>query len=193
MCALLRAGAPQVTHLRSHERLEAESASLVLVPQVTSLDWLEGALPPIRRALDANGRLAVCIDPLPTVQNRAVHTVAEATCGRVPVIAGCRSDRMADCGLGVLDGQRCGAAQYADHGQRFRVIGPQPNPAIAPRGGDEVAVRLAGRREAAIGPSILRSAPGDARRAAVPCCDSRHSRHCPDAAARWRGPGPVRP
>ncbi|HME20124.1 MAG TPA: hypothetical protein VKI44_01955 [Acetobacteraceae bacterium] len=129
-----------MTHLRSHERLEAESASLVLVPQVTSLDWLEGALPPIRRALDANGRLAVCIDPLPTVQNRAVHTVAEATCGRVPVIAGCRSDRMADCGLGVLDGQRCGAAQYADHGQRFRVIGPQPNPAIAPRGGDEVAV-----------------------------------------------------
>jgi hypothetical protein len=49
MCALLRAGAPQVTHLRSHERLEAESASLVIVPQVATLDWLEGALSPIRR------------------------------------------------------------------------------------------------------------------------------------------------
>jgi hypothetical protein len=33
MCALLRAGAPQVTHLRSHERLEADSASLVIVPR----------------------------------------------------------------------------------------------------------------------------------------------------------------
>ena len=70
MCALLRAGAPQVTHLRSHERLEADSASLVIVPHVPSLDWLEGVLSPIRRALVANGRLAVCVDPLPTTQNR---------------------------------------------------------------------------------------------------------------------------
>ena len=70
MCALLRAGAPQVTHLRSHERLEADSASLVIVPHVPSLDWLEGALPSIRRALIANGRLVVCVDPLPTTQNR---------------------------------------------------------------------------------------------------------------------------
>ena len=38
MCALMRAGAPQVTHLLTHERLEAESASLVIVPQMTSLD-----------------------------------------------------------------------------------------------------------------------------------------------------------
>jgi hypothetical protein len=70
MCALLRAGAPQVTHLRSHERLEAESASLVIVPLVPTLDWLEGALSPIRRALVANGRLTICVDPLPTLQNR---------------------------------------------------------------------------------------------------------------------------
>ena len=70
MCALLRAGAPQVTHLRSHERLEADSASLVIVPHVPSLDWLEVALPPIRRALFANGRLAVCVDPLPATQDR---------------------------------------------------------------------------------------------------------------------------
>ena len=72
MCALLRAGAPRVTHLRSHERLEADSASLVIVPHVPSLDWLEGALSPIRRALFANGRLAVCVDPLPMTQTR-VH------------------------------------------------------------------------------------------------------------------------
>jgi hypothetical protein len=70
MCALLRAGAPQVTHLRSHERLEADSASLVIVPHVPSLDWLEGALSPVRRALFTNGRLAVCVDPLPSTQNR---------------------------------------------------------------------------------------------------------------------------
>jgi Dihydrodipicolinate synthetase family len=62
MCALLRAGAPQVTHLRSHERLEAGIASLVIVPHVPSVDWLEAALPPIRRTLLANGRLAVCVD-----------------------------------------------------------------------------------------------------------------------------------
>ena len=57
MCALLRAGAAHVTHLCSHERLEAGSASLVIVPHVPSLDWLATALPSIRRALTANGRL----------------------------------------------------------------------------------------------------------------------------------------
>ena len=72
MCALLRAGAPRVTHLRSHERLEADSASLVIVPHVPSLDWLESALSPIRHALFANGHLAVCVDPLPMTQAR-VH------------------------------------------------------------------------------------------------------------------------
>jgi hypothetical protein len=61
MCALLRAGAAQVTHLRSHERPEAQSASLAVVPQVPSLDWLASALPSIRRALIANGRLVVSI------------------------------------------------------------------------------------------------------------------------------------
>jgi hypothetical protein len=73
MCALLRAGAPQVTHFRSYERLEADSTSLVIVPHVPSLDWLEGALSPIRRALFANGRLAVCVDPLPNTQNRVAR------------------------------------------------------------------------------------------------------------------------
>jgi hypothetical protein len=77
MCALLRAGAPQVTHLRSHEWLEANSASLVIVPHVFSLDWLESALSPIRRALIANGRLAVCIDPLPAMQTRVRHMLTQ--------------------------------------------------------------------------------------------------------------------
>ena len=57
MCALLRAGAAQVTHLCSHERPEADSASLVLVPHVASLDWLASTLPSIRRTLMANGRV----------------------------------------------------------------------------------------------------------------------------------------
>src|SRR5271166_4024344 len=75
MCALLRAGAPQVTHVCSYERLETGSASLVLVPHVPSLDCLESALSLIRRALLANGRLAVCIDSLPTTQNRVRRMV----------------------------------------------------------------------------------------------------------------------
>ena len=69
MCALLRAGAPQVTHLCSLERPEADSASLVIVPHVPSLDWLASALPRIRRALMVNGRVAVCVDNLPTAVN----------------------------------------------------------------------------------------------------------------------------
>jgi hypothetical protein len=69
MCALLRAGAPQVTHLCTHERLEAGSASLVIVPRMTSLDWLATALSSIRRALGPSGRLAICVDPLPATQN----------------------------------------------------------------------------------------------------------------------------
>ncbi len=61
MCALIRAGAAQVTHLRSHDRPEAESASLAIVPHVPSLDWLARALPSLRRALIANGRLVVAV------------------------------------------------------------------------------------------------------------------------------------
>jgi len=61
MCALLRAGAAQVTHLSSHERPEPDSASLAIVPHLPSLDWLASALPSIRRALHANGRLVVCL------------------------------------------------------------------------------------------------------------------------------------
>lgn len=59
MCALLRAGARNVMHLRSHERPEADSADLVIVAEVPSLDWLATALPSIRRALTGNARVIV--------------------------------------------------------------------------------------------------------------------------------------
>jgi hypothetical protein len=59
MCALLRAGAANVTHLRAYDRPEADSASLVIVPRVNSLDWLATVLPSIRRALTATGRIVL--------------------------------------------------------------------------------------------------------------------------------------
>ena len=67
MCALLRAGAPNVIHLCSHERLEAES-SLVVIPNLPSLGWLHAALPALRRALSTNGRIVLCTDSLPSMQ-----------------------------------------------------------------------------------------------------------------------------
>jgi hypothetical protein len=70
MCALLRAGARKVTHYRSQERLEARSASLIIVPRTASIPWLHSALPSIRRALITNGRLVVVADPIPSTQNR---------------------------------------------------------------------------------------------------------------------------
>lgn len=68
MCALLRAGATNVTHLRTHERPEADSASLVIVPRVPSLDWLATTLPSARRALTAHGRLVIHAGSQPTTQ-----------------------------------------------------------------------------------------------------------------------------
>ena len=70
MCALLHAGATNVTHLRAHERPEAESASLVIVPHVPSVDWLATALPSIRRALTADGRVVVYAGGRPTTQTQ---------------------------------------------------------------------------------------------------------------------------
>ena len=75
MCALLRAGAPRVTHLCSHERLETASASLVIVPRASSVEWLEAALPRIRHALIANGCLALFVDPLAETRNRVERTL----------------------------------------------------------------------------------------------------------------------
>jgi hypothetical protein len=70
MCALLRAGAPHVTHLRSPEHVESGSVGLLIIPQLPSLEWLHSAVGPILRALTANGRLVLCIDPLPSMQSR---------------------------------------------------------------------------------------------------------------------------
>jgi hypothetical protein len=69
MCALLRAGAMQVTHLCAHERLEAGIYSLAIVPSVVSLEWLSSNLPSIRRALVANGRVAVSLPTQSTTLN----------------------------------------------------------------------------------------------------------------------------
>jgi hypothetical protein len=68
MCALLRAGAPHVSHLRNPERLEADSASLVIVPHVRSVDWLAGVLVrihtenAIRRLLTLHGFTAIRVN-----------------------------------------------------------------------------------------------------------------------------------
>jgi hypothetical protein len=70
MCALLRAGATNVTHLCAHERPETASASLLIVPRVPSLDWLAAVLPSIRRALIRHGRLAIHAGPLVTIQTQ---------------------------------------------------------------------------------------------------------------------------
>lgn len=76
MCALLRAGAAQVTHLCSHERPEADSASLAIVPNVPSVDWLASALPSIRRALHANGCLALSVAMRPAIQQSVRRILA---------------------------------------------------------------------------------------------------------------------
>jgi hypothetical protein len=76
MCALLHAGATNVTHLRGHERPEPDSASLVIVPRTPSLDWLATALPSIRRALVANGRLVIRGGTLFNFEVEARHTLA---------------------------------------------------------------------------------------------------------------------
>jgi hypothetical protein len=75
-CALLRAGAAPVTHLFSHERPAADSASLAIVPRTPSLDWLATALPSIRRALVANGRLVIRGGTLFNFEVEARHTLA---------------------------------------------------------------------------------------------------------------------
>jgi hypothetical protein len=68
MCALLRAGATNVTHLRTDERPEPDSASLVIIPRVPSLDWLATTLQSVRRALTSHGRLVLHAGPLSTIQ-----------------------------------------------------------------------------------------------------------------------------
>ena len=75
MCALLRAGAGNVTHLRAHERAEAGGADVVIIPAVPSLDWLATALPSVRRALSGHrssgqGRIDVCAGEQPAIQRQ---------------------------------------------------------------------------------------------------------------------------
>jgi hypothetical protein len=77
MRALLRAGATNVTHLRTHGRPEADSADLVIVPRVPSLEWLATTLPSIHRALTSHGRvvLRAGIQPASQPQIRRMLTL----------------------------------------------------------------------------------------------------------------------
>jgi hypothetical protein len=63
ICALLNAGAAEAELRCSHDRLEPHCASLVIVPDLPSTDWLASALPHISRALIPNGRLVLDIGP----------------------------------------------------------------------------------------------------------------------------------
>ena len=101
MCALLRAGATNVIHLRAHERPEADSASLVIVPRVPSLDWLATAMPSIHRALTAHGRLVLHAGTQLTMQTQirrmlTLHGLSEIrawTTGDGPMISAERPRR----------------------------------------------------------------------------------------------------
>jgi hypothetical protein len=59
MCDLLRHGARSVTLLRMDTRPEAHSASLVVVPEAPSIEWLACVLGHARRALLPTGRLVL--------------------------------------------------------------------------------------------------------------------------------------
>lgn len=104
MCVLLRAGAAQVTHLCSHERPEADSASLAIVPVIPSLDWLASALPSIRRALHLNGRLVIAVTG---------HAATESAVRRILTLHGFSAIR----GRGAL-GRRVLTAELAAFGLR---------------------------------------------------------------------------
>lgn len=63
-CDLIRRGARSVTLLRTDKRPEAHSASLVVVPEAPSLEWLACVLGHARRALLPTGRLVLRVGSL---------------------------------------------------------------------------------------------------------------------------------
>jgi len=90
MCELLRAGAPRVTHLCAHERPDAASASLVVIPRVPSLDWLASALPAVRRLLADNARVVIYAGPSAGAQTQVWRILTLH--GFVPTRASQRTD-----------------------------------------------------------------------------------------------------
>jgi hypothetical protein len=64
MCDMLRRGARSVTLLRMDKRPEAHSASLVVVPEAPSIEWLACVLGHARRALLPAGRLVLRVGTL---------------------------------------------------------------------------------------------------------------------------------
>ncbi len=71
MCDLLRRGASSVVLLRTDKRPEARSASLVVVPEAPSIEWLACVLGHARRALLPAGRLVLRLVALPGRQMAA--------------------------------------------------------------------------------------------------------------------------
>lgn len=63
-CDLIRRGARSVTLLRTDKRPEAGSASLVVVPEAPSMEWLACVLGHARRALLPTGRLVLRVGTL---------------------------------------------------------------------------------------------------------------------------------
>ena len=58
---LAELGAASVVTLRLHERPEARSASLALVPRIPSLEWAAETLGRLRDGIVANGRIVCCV------------------------------------------------------------------------------------------------------------------------------------
>jgi hypothetical protein len=54
-------GAARVVTLRPSQPLEQQSASLALVPRISSLGWASGTLGWLRGAMIANGRIVCCL------------------------------------------------------------------------------------------------------------------------------------
>ncbi len=62
LCALIRRGCAAATAIRAGEKMEADSASLIVVPQGVTLETIEPMLRQAKRALMPNGRIALRVD-----------------------------------------------------------------------------------------------------------------------------------
>jgi hypothetical protein len=94
MCDLIRRGARSVTLLRTAERPEAASASLVVVPEAPSLEWLACVLGHARRALLPTGRLVLRVGALASRQLAAQITRMLRVHGYTAIVARQAGDQL---------------------------------------------------------------------------------------------------
>jgi len=94
MCDLIRRGARSVTLLRTAERPEAASASLVVVPEAPSLEWLACVLGHARRALLPTGRLVLRVGALAGRQLAAQITRMLRVHGYTAIVARQAGDQL---------------------------------------------------------------------------------------------------